>query len=124
MPCDCSHMEPFPEEIRAAKLVRLLDEVRGDGVPDPNTFADGMDERTYSKGIKADAMDMMAAEICKFMQSANPQTCSLELQMWWRDHQQADKERLERELDDNKTTQAREAALKKLTPWERRLLGV
>jgi len=49
---------------------------------------------------------------------------SLELQTWWRDHQEHDKARLQREMKDKKDAKSRRAALKKLSPRERKLLGV
>lgn len=49
---------------------------------------------------------------------------SLEMQVWWRDHQEADRQRVAREVSDSKTQTERNAALSKLTPYERRLLGL
>ncbi len=44
--------------------------------------------------------------------------------MWWRDHQRADAERIEREKRIYSEDTLRKAALRKLSPEERELLGV
>ena len=59
--------------------------------------------------------DQLTATLCEKCQLEDVSKYSLELQIWWRDHQIADKERFEKE--------ARENALSKLTPYERKLLG-
>ena len=46
------------------------------------------------------------------------------MQMWWRDHQKADKARIERELKEARTRAAKAAALAKLTEYEKALLGL
>ena len=46
------------------------------------------------------------------------------MQIWWRDHLAADKERIEKELNAIETQAEKEIALAKLTPHERKLLGL
>ena len=55
---------------------------------------------------------------------------SLEMQIWWRDHQKADKKRIQQELKkrqqqlkENKEKFDLNKALEKLTPYERRLIN-
>lgn len=43
---------------------------------------------------------------------------------WWRDHKARDKSRLDAEMAVLKVKKDREAALEKLTPYERKLLGI
>jgi hypothetical protein len=46
------------------------------------------------------------------------------MQIWWRDHQAADKARVEAELAAAEDAKAKAAAIAKLTPHERKLLGI
>ena len=46
------------------------------------------------------------------------------MRMWWRDHQAADKARLQSESEAAKSEADRAALIAKLTPYERKLLGV
>ena len=111
MPCNCDHMEPTFRERESAKIRALLFEV---GI------------RQDSGGIygNTDALNRDASELCEFCAgSSDISHFSLELQIWWRDHQKADKERLEREQEKNKTEQEQLEALSKLTDYEKGLLG-
>lgn len=45
------------------------------------------------------------------------------LRAWWRQHEAEDAERLRREAEDARVAKAKRAALAKLTPKERALLG-
>jgi len=64
------------------------------------------------------------AELCQKLQNVDISEYSLEMQMWWRDHQKADKARIERELKEARTRAAKAAALAKLTEYEKALLGL
>jgi hypothetical protein len=46
------------------------------------------------------------------------------MQIWWRDHQAADRARVEEELAAAADAKAKKAAIAKLTPHERKLLGI
>jgi hypothetical protein len=73
---------------------------------------------------EVNSIDQHTAMLCEFCQSNDVSKCSLELQIWWRDHQKADKDRLEREQEAIKTRKEKNAALEKLTDYERKLLGL
>lgn len=64
------------------------------------------------------------ALLCKFCENNDVTGHSLELQIWWRDHLEADKVKLQAQLDKAKTDKEKEVALEKLTPNERALLGL
>ena len=84
---------------------------------------DGYHPRVYNRRdfINGDAM---VAELCQKLQNLDISRQSLEMQTWWRDHQEADKRRLKRELEEQRTRLAKRNALAKLTPYERSLLGL
>lgn len=66
----------------------------------------------------------MVAELCAHLQKHGADKYSLEMQIWWRDHRIADKERVEKEIAEKKLRSEKEAAIAKLTPYERKLLGL
>ena len=111
MPCRSDYMEPTLREKESIKVLNLLTEVgkfTGD-VP-------------YYGWVSA--LDTHTAILCEFCQNNDVTKYSLELQIWWRDHQEADRKRLEREMQEQKEGKERDAALAKLTDYERGLLGL
>jgi hypothetical protein len=66
----------------------------------------------------------MVSELCEKLQTANVSECSLEIQMWWRDHIEADKQRTNDEVAKAKADEERQAAIAKLTPHELYILGL
>lgn len=46
------------------------------------------------------------------------------MQIWWRDHQKADKKRVKAEIKKEKKEAARKKALEKLTDYEKKLLNL
>lgn len=123
MPCVSDYLAPSAREIEATKVNLLLDELDGKEL-DPREFKSGMDKRVYNRGISQKELDDLTAYLCARLQRVDPTEYSLELQMWWRDHQKADKYRAEAELQKKRSKEEKDAALAKLTPYERALLGV
>lgn len=117
MPCD---LEASTKEVELSKVACLLDEL--DGKPLDKSHWQGYHPAVYNKH-RFDG-DALVSELCSRLQEADVTKCSLEMQMWWRDHQQADKERIEHELRRKKEGEERDAALAKLTEYERKLLGL
>jgi hypothetical protein len=122
MPCNCDHLEPSSYEKQISKVACLLDELNGKKDLDRSHWG-GMHPKVYSKCTK-ELADKMTAELCSRLQNTDVTKHSLEMQMWWRDHQLADKQRIERELQEKKNDHDRKAAIAKLTPHERQLLGL
>jgi len=69
-------------------------------------------------------LDRLTAHLCGKLKSVDVTSYSLELQMWYRDHQAADKAREERIAKEDALAARKHAALAKLTDEECRLLGV
>lgn len=120
MPCNSDHMEANHLERRLSQVACLLDELAGKPKIDKAHWG-GYHPRVYSASFDADAL---VAELCSKLQSVDVTQCSLEMQMWWRDHQAADKARIAVEIQRHKEEADRAAAIEKLTPYERKLLGV
>lgn len=119
MPCNSDYMEADRREIEISRVACLLDEL--DGLPIKKNHWDGYHPLVYNK---PDRGNELVAELCEKLRNTDVTRYSLEMQIWWRDHQAADKERLEAELRDATRRQEKEAALAKLTPHERKLLGL
>lgn len=123
MPCRSDYMEATNLEIELAKVFQLIDELNGKNWKE---FGDGYDKRVYGNASQ-EKLDVKTEELCSKLQEINPKNFyiySLELQMWWRDHQKTDGERVRKELEDKKTEKDRQKALLKLSPYEKRLLNL
>lgn len=121
MPCNCDYMKPSSREIELSHVACLLNEL--DGKKWKRSYWEGYHPAVYCQ-FGSKLADQMVAQLCERLQSCDVTKYSLEMQIWWRDHQEADKKRIARELREQKTTAKRKAALEKLTPRERKLLGL
>jgi len=95
MPCDSSYMEANGLEIELSRLLMLLEEFRT-GVPvDPRSSEwGGYHNQSYGKGDLRKRADAATAELCGKLTACGDVTrFSLEMQVWWRDHQRADDEK-------------------------------
>ena len=91
MPCNSDYMNPTETEKNLSVIYGLLDELET-GVLPPN-FGNGFDKRAYSYATK-EHLDERTSELCSKLQGVDVSKYSLEMQIWWRDHQKADRERL------------------------------
>ena len=118
MPCNGEYMNPHEREKNLSVIYGLLDELKTGKLP--KNFGDGYDERIYNKGLSQEHLNEKTEELCGILQNTDVSKFSLEMQIWWRDHQKADKKRLSQESKE----EARKKALSKLTAYERKLLGI
>lgn len=94
MPCDSSYMAASGLEIELSRMLMLIDEVNtGIHVDSSRPEWNGYHEDAYCKGKLRERADHAAKTLCSLLQSRDVSSCSLELQLWWRDHQAADKAR-------------------------------
>lgn len=121
MPCNSDYMEPNHWERQISQVACLHDEL--DGKEYHGAYWFGAHPRVYCKGLTKEQGDEMVADLCYRLQNVDVTDYSLELQMWWRDHQAADKRRVLKELKDKEEQRDREKLLAALTPYERKLLG-
>jgi hypothetical protein len=115
-------MDANESEKNLSVIYGLLDELETGKLP--SNFGDGYDTRVYNRGLSKEHLDEKTAELCQKLQNTDVSKFSLEMQIWWRDHQKADKERLEKELKDKEIEAEKQKALSKLTDYERWLLGL
>jgi hypothetical protein len=121
MPCDSSHMEATGIEIEQSRVCCLLNELGGQKWE--KEWWAGYHPKAYSHADRH-TLDTLTKALCEKLQRSDVSKYSLEMQIWWRDHQKADKERIELEVRNAADAQAKEAAIAKLTPHERKLLGL
>lgn len=119
MPCNCDYMDANARERELSRVACLIDEL--DGKPIDRNHWNGYHPRVYNQEINGNTI---TAELCRRLQSQDVSKLSLEMQIWWRDHKKADAQRVEKELADKKTEENRQAAIAKLTPYERKLLKI
>lgn len=127
MPCNADYMESTNLEKNLSGVMNLIDEVITGEPVDPKKYNDGYDPRVYCKGLGQEHLDVKVEELCSRLQSFSEEeikSFSLELQTWWRDHQEADRLRLEKEHRELLDDEARKKALSKLKPYERKLLNL
>lgn len=117
MPCNCDHLEPRWDESESVKVLELLREARGESYNHKNP-------RHLPYG-NPKTLDAETSALCALLKEHGLKpSASLELQIWWRDHQEADRAREAREAAAHAAAVARAAALSKLTPEERRTLAL
>ena len=124
MGCRSDYQEPNGHEVERSKVLALIEELKTGKLP--KWHGDGSDSRVYNCSNQ-EKLDKDTETLCGMLQKY-PKTklakSSLEMQIWWRDHQAADKKRITAELKAKKTDKAKQAAIAKLTPHERKLLGL
>jgi len=94
MPCNSDYLQANGLEIELSRVYQLLDELEGKNI-DKKAW-DGYDNRAYCRANK-ETLDTKVSELCVKLQSINVKNCSLEMQLWWRNHQEADANRKENE---------------------------
>lgn len=124
MPCRSDYLEPTQAEIENSKVLALIDEVKTGKLP--KYFGEGSSEKVYGKTTQA-ILDKNTKKLCTALQGISNykiKKSSLELQIWWRDHQKMDKKHLKEDLDKIKDEKDKKKAIAKLTPREKKLLGI
>lgn len=122
MPCNSDYMNANQSEKNLSVVYGLLDELETGKLP--SNFGDGYDKRVYNKHLSKEHLDEKTEELCAKLQKADVSKFSLDMQMWWREHQKADKERLEKEIKYKATEKEKQKVLSKLSDYERKLLGL
>jgi len=124
MGCNSDYLEPTNQEVEASKVLALLEEVKTGVLPD--YFGQGSYHVVYN-GHAERILEISVPSLCKELSKKSEseiKSFSLELQLWWRDHLKADKERLEASLKEVKEKKERDVLIAKMTPHESKILGV
>ena len=92
MPCNSDYLDASPSERWLSAVYQLLDEL--DGKPfDPAEFGNGYDTRVYNKIHSQEEKHALVSLLCARLRQVDVTKYSLEMQMWWRNHQRADQKR-------------------------------
>ncbi len=94
MPCRCDYMEPTVREVYLSRVRSFLDELERGGIRDART-REGNHAEVYNKGVDPVTADGWVSDLCSYCTALGEDIryCTLELQIWWRDHQIADAKR-------------------------------
>ena len=121
MGCRSDYMAPTDSEKTLSKLHALLEEVETGHHVDSGTYGSG----TWNGAVPEGDLDALTAELCEKLKG-KPEIYiskrSLELQIWWRDHQKWDAIREKQEADAEAEKKLLNQALSKLSPEERKLV--
>lgn len=124
MPCNSDYMEPSSGERHLSEVHCFLDELRTGNLN--RDHLRGWHPLAYGRYSKQ-TLDTATSRLCSLLKRKGQMDLaqhSLELQLWWRDHQAADKAREKQEREQKAQAEIKKQALKKLTPTERKALGV
>jgi hypothetical protein len=111
-------------EIEISRVLCLLKELETGKPVDTNSSEwQGYHSMIYNKNYGSG--DQYVAELCgKLKKIKNIKKYSLEMQIWWREHQKADAIRIKREKEQKAKEKLRKQALAKLSDEEKELLGL
>ena len=123
MPCNSDYLESDHKEVEMSHVCCLIDELDGQQSINRSHW-DGYHPNVYNKHLSQRSQNQLVDKLCKRLKRRDVTKLSLEMQIWWRDHQKADKARLQEEMKQLKDKKLRKAALAKLSPYEQQLLGV
>lgn len=122
MGCNSDYMRATHIEKEMSKVMCLLDELNG--IPINQSYWNGYHPEVYNKKLSNDTCDRCVILLCDSLQKTDVSKYSLEMQIWWRDHRQADKQRIVQELAESKKKEDIKIALSKLSDYEKTLLGL
>lgn len=123
MPCNSDYMEANELELEISRVLCLLEEIKTGKPINPNSKEwTGYHSKVYNKGLERDDADKLVAALCDNLKKVDIKKYSLEMQLWWREHQNADRKREAQERAKREEAKNFRAALKKLSAKEVQLL--
>lgn len=132
MPCNGDYLDPTAREAESKKVCGLLVYVLrelGQEIPEKVSKA----AKEYYGDEKH--LDANVASLCKLLRGLSKTAAdriiydgrsrrARQLANWWEKHQRADKQRIQNEKNEAKVEAVRKRAIGKLTPLERKVLGL
>ena len=112
-------------EVGMSQVLCLLDELKGKKFT--RSHWEGYHPKIYCKVRSKEWLDKKVAELCAALSNTEPSRIrdySLEMQIWWRDHQAADEGRKKIEQEAARRKKLRKQALAKLTMDEIKALNI
>ena len=132
MPCDSSYMNPTAEEEnrqQVSSLICFVDSKLGIETPKnikkaaKHIYGEGVDLDTITEHLCTKLSNLTKKQTHEITSNAREKR-SRDLADWWEEHLEADRKRLQRELKAKKDAKTKAEAIKKLTPHERKVLGI
>lgn len=111
MPCKCDYLEPTKREKESVVVMGLLHEI---GLIEVN------DNNIYGNVAKLDQDTELLCQYCNEHHNISEE--SLDLQVWWRTHQEMDRKRILSKLKQRAAQAAVDRAMAKLTPEDKKAL--
>ena len=96
MPCNANYMNPSQYELELSRVASFIDEINS-GEPLNKTHYNGYHPDVYCKNPDRTVADTLVRTLCNKLKQDDVSKYSLEMQIWWRDHQIADQERAQKE---------------------------
>jgi len=121
MACNADYMNPTEKKIAVSIVYSLLDELET-GELNQNHYK-GYHPEAYTKQLNYKQFTENVQKLCKTLTNTNVTKYSLEMQMWWRTHQEEDRKREAKELELLKIKEETDAAWNKLTDEEKLLIA-
>ena len=121
MPC---RLEASDLEIKGSRVLTFLEEMKTGTLPD-KSHLEGYHPRAYCPSLRPEILDEKTAELCELCQQRDTTKLSLELQIWWRDHQAGEERRASEDAESLKQKNLRQmgqSSLEKLTLEEQKAL--
>ena len=115
MPCNSDYMQADWREEYSSMVREFLREING------GEFNHSQRHEYYGN---LGTLDKDVAKLCAWCSSHDVTKQSLELQLWWRDHQAEDAKRMAEESEQRHQDELRKKALAKLSAAERKALKV
>ena len=114
MPCESEYLRHTDREEESGRVLEFLKEISGEPFDH--------DKPSYYGNVAT--LDEDTARLCSWCKSHDVPGQSLELQLWWKRHQKADAMREAAEHEQAERKRIAGEARNKLTPAERKALGV
>jgi hypothetical protein len=113
-------MNPTGLEREISRVYCLLEEIEtGKPVDTKSGNWDGYHPSVYGQPVGRKQGDEAVARLCGILRKTrNIKKYSLEMQMWWRDHQEADRARERRERKDAEQKALAKSAMQKISKEE------
>ena len=128
MPCESAYMEPSQRERESQRMAGLLVYLRQELGMDRDPQAEAASQSIYGgRDYAPDLCRILRGMTTEQMESIvyNPRNrMARDLANWWEDHQEVDRKREAKEAADRELAAKRKAALEKLSPEERKVLGL
>jgi hypothetical protein len=117
MPCNSDYMNANEFEINYSRVLCLLKEVKTSKPVNPNSSDwQGYHKKAYNFDDNKQDLDQAVKQLCEQIREIGDlHAFSLELQMWWREHEAADRLRLVREQRQAEERALADRALQKIS---------